>query len=156
MADVNTLAMSVRERWLSQGLRVASVDLDDLVELRTRAPSGIPGEYETFLRVAGLPAEDDQAGFRFWAPRDVRPTRDVLAEAGYATGDGERSVIIADYFQESWWYALWLTGPFAGRVSLVLGDRVGRDPQPPLGTFAEFLLAYLHDDPSLYPPERPS
>ena len=61
-------------------------------------------------------------------------------------------MIIADYLQESWWYAIWVAGPFSGHVSLVLGRDGDGNPEPPLGTFVDFLLAYLNDDASLYPP----
>jgi hypothetical protein len=152
MAEVEVVAKEVRQRWLSQGLRPSSVKPEELVALSRLAPEGVPKEYEAFLRIAGLPDDEDAAGFRFWRPTEVRVTSDVLHAAGYAIDAIERSVIIADYLQESWWYGLWLSGRFAGQVSLVLGQADGKDPQPPLGSFAEFLLAYLGDDVRLYPP----
>jgi hypothetical protein len=152
MAEVAAVAKEVRQHWLSQGLRVSSVEPEELAELRRLRPEGIPEEYEAFLRIAGLPDDEDGAGFRFWLPKEVRATSDVLSEAGHGSDATEPSVIIADYLQESWWYGLWLAGPFTGRVSLVLGHEDGRDPQPPLGTFVDFLLAYLNDDVRLYPP----
>ena len=154
MAEVATIADRVRERWLSHGLLVSPVKSDELAALKRLPPDGIPEAYEAFLRIAGLPDGEDREGFRFWLPREVRPTRDVLGEAGYVCNASEPSVIIADYLQESWWYALWLTGPFTGSVSLVLGHKDGNDPQPPLGTVAEFLLAYLRDDARLYANNR--
>jgi hypothetical protein len=150
MGEVVALANEVRQHWLSQGLLVSPVELDELSALQRSQPEGIPEEYLAFFRIAGLPANDDQDGFRFWLPKEVRVTRDVLGEAGYGTDGKDASVIIADYLQESFWYALWLTGPFAGCVSLALGSKDGKDPQPPLGTFVEFLLAYLGDDERLY------
>jgi hypothetical protein len=36
-------------------------------------------------------------------------------------------------------------------VSIVLNSDAGTVPQVPLGTFVEFLHAYLKDDVSLYP-----
>jgi len=152
MAEVAVLAKEVRQHWLSQGLRVSSVKPEELAELTRSRLAGIPEEYEAFLRVAGLPDDEDGAGFRFWLPREVRATSHVLGESGYGSEGAEPSVIIADYLQESWWYGLWLAGPFAGQVSLVLGNEAGKDPQPPLGTFVDFLLAYLNDDVRLYPP----
>lgn len=150
MAEVELVATQVREHWLSHGLLVVPVKSEDLAALRQWRP-GIPGDYEAFLRIAGLPSSDDPDGFRFWLPQEVRPTRDVLQDAGYESDESESSVIIADYLQESWWYGLWLTGPFTGCVSLVLGHGRGKDPQPPLGTFMDFLLAYMQDDARLYP-----
>lgn len=155
MAEVKSLAEQVRQHWLSQGLRTSPLTPEDLTKLRQSHPDGIPEAYETFLRFAGLPSDEDSEGFRFWSPREVRATRDVLGEAGYKieAEEAAASVIIADYLQESWWYALWLAGPYRGCVSLVLGRANGQDPQPPLGTFLEFLLAYLHDDGRMYPSE---
>jgi hypothetical protein len=153
MAEVATIAARVREHWLSHGLLVSPVKSDEIAVLKRMRPEGIPEAYEAFLRIAGLPDGEDPEGFRFWLPREVRTTRDVLGEAGYDSNASEPSVIIADYLQESWWYALWLTGPFTGSVSLVLGHKDGNDPQPPLGTFADFLLAYLRDDARLYAPK---
>lgn len=151
MAEIAEVAKRVRQHWLSQGLRVSSIEPEELVELRHRS-QGIPDEYETLLRIAGLPAEEDREGFRFWRPQEIRPTVEVLAEAGYESDATEPSVIIADYLQESWWYGLWLAGPFAGQVSVVLGRKDGSDPQPPLGPLVDFLLAYVHGDALLYPP----
>lgn len=153
MAGVEAAAKGVRRRWLLQGIRVSSVEPDELVSMTRLAPHGVPTEYETFLRVAGVPDDEDAAGFRFWRPTEVRATGDVLRAAGYVIDAADRSVIIADYFQESWWYCLWLSGTLAGCMSLVLGESNGHDPQPPLGTFEEFLIAYLDDDVRLYPPE---
>ena len=152
MTDIAEVARSVRRRWLSQGLRVVPIEFEDLQALRRSSPSGLPEAYEAFLRIAGLPQDEDSEGFRFWPPRQVRMTSDVLAEAGYACAQGDRSAVIADYLQESWWYCMWLEGPLRGHVSVVLGDARGRDPQPPLGTLADFLLAYLNDGAGLYPP----
>ena len=151
MAEVAEIAKQVREHWQAQGFRVSSVEMEALAELKRSRTEGIPEEYETFLRIAGLPRDEDSNGFRFWLPREVRATMDVLGDAGYASDAVEPSVIIADYLQESWWYALWVAGPFMGHVSLVLGHEDGKDPQPPLGTFMDFLLAYLSDDARLYP-----
>jgi hypothetical protein len=152
MAEVAAVAEKVRQHWLSQGLRVSPVKPEELEALRRSRPDRIPEDYEAFLRIAGLPEDEDGEGFRFWLPNEVRATHDVLGEARYASDAVEPSVIIADYLQESWWYALWLAGPFRGHVSLVLGHADGRDPQPPLGTFVDFLLAYLNDEARLYPP----
>lgn len=150
MAEVATVAARVREHWLSHGLLVSPVSSDELAALKRMGPEGIPEAYEVFLRVAGVPNGEDREGFRFWLPREIRATHDVLGEAGYDSNVSELSVIIVDYLQESWWYALWLTGPFTGSVSLVLGHEDGNDPQAPLGTFVDFLLAYLGDDARLY------
>lgn len=152
MAEITAVASEVRQHWLSQGLRVSPVGSQELAELRLWQPEGVPEEYEAFLRVAGLPDDEDRQGFRFWSPREVRATRDTLRGAGYGSDATEPSVIIADYLQESWWYGLWLAGPFKGSVSLVLGREDGRDPQRPLGSLGDFLLAYVRDDACLYPP----
>lgn len=154
MAEVTAISKRVREHWLAQGLRVSSVEAEALAELKRSRPEGIPEAYETFLRTAGLPHDEDGNGFRFWRLREVRATTDVLRDAGYASDAVEPSVIIADYFQESWWYGLWVAGPFTGHVSIVLGHERGKDPQAPLGTFVDFLRAYLIDDARLYPESK--
>lgn len=152
MAQIVEVAKSVREYWLSQGLSVSPVKPEELEGLRCSMPGGIPEEYEAFLRIAGLAESEDSEGFRFWFPGEVRATRDVLGEARYVSDATNMSVIIADYLQESWWYALWLTGPSRGQISLVLGQEGGRDPQPPVGKLSDFLVAYMTDDAGLYPP----
>jgi hypothetical protein len=153
MAEVTTVAKGVLRRWLSQGLRVSAVTPEEMARLRQLQPDGRWEDYEAFLRIAGLPQDEDSEGFRFWLPREVRLSKDVLADAGSRCNAAEPSVIFADYLQECWWYGLWLAGPFAGQVSLVLGSEDGEDPQLPLGSLVEFLAAYLDDDDRLYPPE---
>jgi hypothetical protein len=144
------IATQVRQHWLEQGLDVLPVAMDEVVEAWRSLPGALPEAYEAFLRTAGLPADEDAEGFRFWLPRELRATADVLRGAGYGSDATEGAVIFADYLQESWWYALWVSGPWKGCVSLVLGTRSGKDPQPPLGSLEEFLLAYLKDDERLY------
>src|SRR5678816_3920992 len=104
MAEIEAMAERVRQHWRAQGLRVSPVNPEQLAELRRLRPKGIPEEYEAFLRIAGLPDDEDREGFRFWLPEEVRATRDVLGEAEYGSDATEPSVIIADYLQESWWY----------------------------------------------------
>ena len=152
MAEVEAVAQRVREHWLSQGLGLCTVEPDELAAAGLSHPEGIPADYAKFLRIAGLPDREDKEGFRFWLPKELDLTRDVLRRAGYESAALTPSLIFADYLQESWWYALWLGGPFAGQVSLVLGD--ARDPQPAVGTLADFLVAYLNDDALIYPPAR--
>lgn len=152
MAEVAAVAKDVRRRWLSQGLRVTPIASEEIEGLRQLHPDGHWAEYETFLRIAGLPHEEDRNGVRFWLPREVHSARDVLVDAGYQCDMMDPSVIFADYLQESYWYGLWLAGPLIGRVSLVLGTADGTDPQPPIGSLVDFLLAYLNDDARMYPP----
>ncbi len=152
MAAIEIVAQAIRTHWLSQGLRLRAPEPQELEILRRLDSNGIPSEYETFLRVAGVLEDEDRLGIYFWLPSEVRATHEVLAEAGCACDSSAPSVVIADYFQESWLYALWLGGPFRGQVSLALGTADGKDPQPPLGTLADFLLACMSDDARLYPP----
>ncbi|WP_338863651.1 hypothetical protein [Myxococcus stipitatus] len=146
MATIIEVAKQVRQYWLDAGLEVHPVAMDEVFEAWRALPGALPKEYEEFLRVAGLPTDEDALGFRFWLPNELRATVDVLRAAGADSHATEASVIIVDYFQESWWYALWVSGPWAGFVSIVLGTRNGSDPQFPLGTLEEFLLAYINDD----------
>lgn len=149
MAEVTALAEKVRRHWIHQGLEVRPVSEGELREMADVSSEGTPDAYDAFLRSVGLPTDQDGAGFRFWSPREVRPTHEVLLDAGCPPTAPSPSVIVADYLQECWWYALWLAGPFRGQVSLVRGRDDG--PLPPLGSFGDFLEAYLDDDARLYP-----
>lgn len=71
MAEVVEIANRVREHWLLQGLRVSPVKSEELSELKRLQPEGLPHAYEAFLRIAGLPDDEDREGFRFWLPREV-------------------------------------------------------------------------------------
>ncbi|MCP3166610.1 hypothetical protein [Myxococcus qinghaiensis] len=154
MATITDIANQVRQHWLTQGPRAHPVARDEIVEAWRSLPGALPDEYETFLRIAGLPPDDDLRGFRFWWPKELRATADVLRDAGYPCNATEASVIIADFLQESWWYALWVTGPWKGYVSLVLGSYNGSDPQFPLGSLEDFLLAYIKDDDDVLCPKK--
>ena len=152
MAEVASTARAVQQHWLSHGLRVFQVGRSELASLSRSISDGLPEEYDEFLRIAGLPDNEDAAGFRFWLPTEVTPTNQVLHNAGYEISFSDPSMIIADYMQESWWYCLWVGGTFRGQVSLVLGREDHLNPVPTFATFGEFLQAYLADDPQLYPP----
>jgi hypothetical protein len=151
MEQIAIAAQEVRQHWLAQRLRIEAVSAEDLNKLRLLCLDGRWAEYETFLRVAGLAVDDDRQGIRFWSPHEVRRYGDVLSTDDASRANAQVAVIIADYLQEAWWYCLWLTGPVAGQVSLVLGDKTGNDPRPPIGSLAEFLRAYTNEAPSLYP-----
>lgn len=146
MAAITNIATQVRQHWLERHLNVQPVAMKELVDAWRSLPGVLPEEYEAFLRIAGLPTDEDAQGFRFWLPGELRATADVLRDAGYGCNATEASVIFVDYFQQSWWYALWVSGPWKGYVSLVLGTKSGNDPRFPLGSLEEFLLAYIKDD----------
>jgi|GEM_PF-6830409 len=146
MAEITDIATQVRQHWLKRYMDVQPVVMKELVDAWRSLPGGLPEEYEAFLRTAGLPTDADIRGFRFWLPEELRSTADVLRDAGYGCNATEASVIFADYLHQSWWYALWVSGPWKGYVSLVLGTRNGDDPRFPLGTLEEFLLGYIKDD----------
>ena len=152
MAGVTDSAERVRRHWARQGLGVKPLSVEDLRRLAALSPEGMPHEYEKFLRSVGLPTHQDSAGFRFWWPHEIRPTDQVLADAGCPASAPSPSVIVADYLQECWWFALWLAGPYRGQVSLVSGRDDG--PLPPIGSVGDFLEAYLADDSRLYPPQN--
>ncbi|NTX52062.1 hypothetical protein [Myxococcus sp. CA039A] len=146
MTAITNIATQVRQHWLERHLNVQPVAMKELVDAWRSLPGVLPEEYEAFLRIAGLPTDEDAQGFRFWLPGELRATADVLRDAGYGCNATEASVIFVDYFQQSWWYALWVSGPWKGYVSLVLGTKSGNDPRFPLGSLEEFLLAYIKDD----------
>jgi hypothetical protein len=170
-AELIAVAMEVRQHWLSQGLPLFPVSATQLEDLHRSFLEGLPEEYETFLRVAGL-HQDGQEMVRFWKPHEIRRSSDVVREADEHNARVSRnkeqpprnphhervfrtldqSLVIADYMQESWWYALWISGPSRGLVSYVGGYTDGRDPAPVLGTLVEFLQAFMKDDERLGPP----
>jgi hypothetical protein len=80
------------------------------------------------VTVAGLPDGEDSRLIRFW-PWTRESIDSVLA--------------FADFLIDSHRYVLWLSGRHRGDVSLLHGS----EPEPPIGSFAEFLAAYLADDP---------
>ncbi|NTX07346.1 hypothetical protein [Myxococcus sp. CA040A] len=153
MAAITNIATQVRQHWLERHLNVQPVAMKDVADAWRSLPGVLPEEYEAFLRIAGLPTDDDSRGFRFWLPEELRATADVLRDAGYGCNATEASVIFADYLQQSWWYALWVSGPWKGYVSLVLGLYSGNDPQFPLGSLEDFLLAYIKDDDDVLCPK---
>jgi hypothetical protein len=56
--------------------------------------------------------------------------------------------MFADFTIDSHHYMLWLSGPNRGEVSLLFNTDLG--PEAPIGSFADFLRAYLTDDAALY------
>lgn len=152
MAGLKEIALEVRARWVSQKLQVSEatpqgLDLFSRWELESPAPA-----YADFFRVAGVPNDCDREGFRFWGPDELRLTGEVLRRDPRRTGNFDtNSLIIADYLQECWWYCLWISGRYAGRVSIVLGDEHAGTIRAPRWSLEGFLRAYLADDPSLYP-----
>jgi hypothetical protein len=125
--SISALAQEVREDWQRQGLRVVTVDVNEIpAQLRER----LPGDFITFLTVAGLPDDSDSRFISFWQPKEWEEV------------DGR--LVFADFLINSHAYALLLSGPDRGRVCVLFDT-----PEPPIGTFAEFLRAYLDDDPRL-------
>ena len=128
--DVGQLARQVRANWLRQGLTVSEPDLTPLASsVRAR----LAPEFVTFIEVAGLPDESDALLIEWWEPRRWEVVDDSL-------------LLFADYLLDSRLYALWLSGTDAGRIAVLANTT----PQPPIGTIAEFLAAYLADDLVLY------
>ncbi len=149
MAAIVAVAEEVKHFWLSQGLKVHSVGADELIALRRTLGGTIPTEYEAFLRIAGLPDDEDKSGIRFWQPLEVRIMRSAIHDSSASLVAGEQIALIADYFQESWSYGIWLSGPLAGSVSVVPSPTSGWVAHP-VGTMAEFLTAYVAGDPRVY------
>jgi hypothetical protein len=150
MAEIADLALHVKAHWVSLGLTVRKISKREIVELSRSLPVPLPGDYVTFLEVAGVHDDDDRAAIRFWPPHLVRPTTKVVEEAGYILREESPSVIFADYMQESWWYGMWVGGELHGRVSIVLCDDKECKRPSPIGDFSEFLMLYLSDAAILY------
>ncbi len=151
MPAIVELASRVRNYWLAQGLEVAVVRYQDVLAAEKALGYPLPPDYRDFLSVAGLPYRDDKEGFLFWPLMDLAPAYDVLLNAGSGEIEDKTAIVFADYLQECWWYQIWISGPLTGKVSLVLGTDDNSDPQAPIGTFSEFLEAYLVDSELLYP-----
>lgn len=128
--DIASLARQARQNWLQQGLRVNE---PDLTSLATAIRDRLASDFVTFLKVAGLPDESDALLIEWWEPSRWEVVNDSL-------------LAFADYLLDSHLYALWLTGTEAGKIAVL----VNTNPQPPIGTTAEFLAAYLADDLVLY------
>lgn len=154
MAEVTDLATRLRLHWRSQGLRILQQHPSDVAIAESVVGCRLPEDYVSFLCEVGLPECDDSEGFRFWRPNELRHVQSVLRDAGYASDAIHPAIVFADCMQESWWFALWLSGPNLGLVSLALGTSSGQDPQPPMGTFQNFLQSYLNDEAILYPPTK--
>ena len=95
-------------------------------------------------------ANNDHEGFLFWSPNDCRFADDYGVTANFAFSISEACVIFADYMQESWWYGLWVKGPWVGMVSPIWGSLEDSVVEP-IGTFSEFIKKYLVSDTSLFP-----
>jgi hypothetical protein len=133
--------------WISQGLDPKPVDLGAAPgHLRNQ----LPVEYTQFVTAVGVPSFEDSQGFLFWQPGDLCTAADLL-KAQEKTRDERVALgsllVFADYLQECWWYGVWMSGESQGFVSLVTGTN---DPRAPIGTFADFLSAYLVDGEVLY------
>jgi hypothetical protein len=101
-----------------------------LAQLPESLRERLPQDYRTFLTVARLPNE--------WDSKPVNELHEAL----------DSPLVFADFLIDSHTYGLWLSGAHEGTVCLLYG--VETDPQPPTGTFATFLAAYLADDSVLY------
>lgn len=150
------LALRVRGHWIAEGLDVVRIGSSAIASLRQRFPSeGIEG-YLQFLSFAGLPKTEDVNQFRFWMPKEIAESAELLKRTGALSAvdaDAERGMVFADHMQESWWYRIVLDGSEVGMVRRA--GCLAKDRQaPPIGTIWDFLAAYLRDDEVLYPMEQ--
>lgn len=152
MVKTSDLALAVRERWLSEGVFDKDVTNSDVSELERRV-GALPTAYKEFLLIAGTQADNDEEGFLFWPPQEVRPVREVVSEQGYDFAGDEEAIVIADYLQESWWYGLWTAESKRGEGFIVLGYQREK-PMSSIGGLEQLLAAYLSGSSELYPPER--
>lgn len=150
MSEIGDLALEVRRRWMAQGILGREISAAEVEALETRV-GPLPSAFKSLLSLAGAQADDDEEGVLFWPPEEVCPAREVLSKEGYRLLGADDAIVIADYMQESWWYALWTRGEKRGQVFLVRGEWQ-EEPLDPIGDLAGFLVAYLFEPSRLYPP----
>lgn len=144
------LAEEMRRHWSGAGLSLAAIDEDEILATERRLGTALPTEYRSFLKLAGIPSDQDTLGFHFWQPNAFQLTTEVVPSSEQDLGQGRTSVVFADYLDESWWYVIWTAGDHSGMISRALGTEHGPDPEDPLGTLETFCRAYLSDDKVLY------
>lgn len=151
MAIIAALLATLRSRWVDgPGLHLPTpLDVDNV---RKRFP-GISETYLAMLSAAGIPADVDVEGVRFWRPQELELASNVLSSADYRCSSTAKDwLVFADYFEESWWYAVGLAPPFLEKVALFGGDtHVADDTRHEIGSFDEFLHAYEKMGPRMFP-----
>lgn len=148
--ELDDLALEVRRRWLARGILGRDISRVEVGELEARV-GPLPSAFKSLLLIAGTQVDDDDEGVLFWPPEEVCPAREVLSKEGYRLVGAEDAIVIADYMEQSWWYALWIRGRERGNVFLVRGEWQ-EAPLDSIGNVAGFLRAYLFEPGRLYPP----
>lgn len=152
MAEIDSVAEKVRKFWSDQNSSIIDISEEQLSLASQRLGVELPAHYVRFLKIAGLPDDEDRDMFYFWHPHELRMMDQILAEAG-CTDSPPESIGVADHAQESWWYSLCVSGRFRGLVFQVWGTDA---PAEAFGQGIElrsFLEKYLEDDDWLYPPD---
>ena len=142
----------LRAYWRGQGLPLQCYDeaamarYDALVARHrgarssTLEPHRDPlGLYRALL-MGGIALDEDERGYR-WMAIDELVVHSVA---------DEHWLVFCDYFQESFWYCVRLTGDWAGCVSLLPNNEPGMRPDPPIGTFAELVPLFIEESPRLF------
>lgn len=107
----------------------------------------IPPDLREYFECSNGTDGPDQNGYWFWRFEDLRPASKV-----YNLLTIPWAFIFADYWEESWWYAVDLGRDDRRRSSgiYLLGDRSG-EPLLICDSFREFVELYISNDGRLNP-----
>ena len=145
--------------WAAQGLPLAKgVPEEEIKTFESRYALTLPDDLRTyFMRVNGMVqqggVDTDQEGFAFWPLERVRPLAVVCEEEKVAiptVEEPDRYLVIADYLQWSWGFAIRI-GP-AENIVILVGVM---DNGVIANSFTEFVSLYVDDAEALYPKLNP-
>ena len=118
--EIDLVSRKMAQHWRSQGLHGGSIPNIE-IRILEKEFGRLPPAYKRFLKVAGSQIDGDENGYWLWPPADIlHNSRRFLDDMG-SSNLAEDCIIIGDYLQYCWFYALWITGPESGQVFCVDG-----------------------------------